>query len=368
MLLVTASQMTHAFSLPQGLDVITIPAVVRCEGSCAKFRSLRLPLPFEAVSHLRRRVIRETALAYSPELVLVDYRPAGVAGELISALRALKNRNAKLVLLLRDILDAPTIVRTKWTADLASLALPLYDEIWVYGCRNHHDIIQVHDFPEPIANKIRFCGYLDIEIPIAANEETRRALGVTAVPIVLVTIGNGLVGFPVLDAFLQALWCLPGGLSLFSVIVAGPELAAKDYSALENQSRILVNHKPRLGIRLTRFSPRLLDYMAAADLVISLGGYNTVTEILKLGKRSLVVPFYSSSNKEQLIRASLMDRFGLVRMIQSDQLSPERFAKTIMTALQDSPPTRQRLTELEFDFGGLQRIQSHVIRLLKSHA
>ena len=83
MLLITASRMAKAFSLPHGLDIITLPAVVRMKGSLTQFRSLRLPLPFNEVSHLRQRIIRETALVYSPHLVIVDFRPAGVAGELL---------------------------------------------------------------------------------------------------------------------------------------------------------------------------------------------------------------------------------------------------------------------------------------------
>jgi len=89
-----------------------------------------------------------------------------------------------------------------------------------------------------------------------------------------------------------------------------------------------------------------------------------VTEILTLEKRSIVVPYYTSSNKEQLIRASLMERFGLVRVLYPDQLSPETLAESIVAALHDQPPTRKRLQELGFDFGGLGRIREHVVRLI----
>jgi predicted glycosyltransferase len=367
-LLLTASPMVHAFPLPQGLDVIKIPTVVRSEGSLTSFRSLRLPLAFEEVKRLRQRVIREAALTYSPELVLVDYRPAGVRGELLSTLRALKRRRqGTLVLLLRDILDDPAILRTKWRADLALSALQEYDEIWVYGCQNHHDPIREHQFPETVARKVRFCGYLDIGPQIVSGEEIRRSLGVAEL-LVLVTIGNGRVGFPVLEAYVRALACLPSDLAVFSMIVGGPELAPGDYEVIDRQCQLVTRRYPRQRTHFTRFSPRLLDYMAAADLVVSLGGYNTVTEILSLEKRSIVVPYYTSSNKEQLIRASLMEGFGLIRMLHLDQLSPESLAESILTALQDRPPTRQRLQELGFDFGGLQRIREHVVRLIGRNA
>ena len=367
MLLITASRMAKAFSLPHGLDIITLPAVVRMEGSLTQFRALRLPLSFNEVSRLRQRIIRETALVYSPHAVIVDFRPAGVAGELLSVLKALKRRHAKLVLLLRDILDDPAVLRAKWNTDRALSALPLYDEIWVYGSQKHHNLILEHDFPRDFANKIRFCGYLAPATPAASKKETRFDLGITTESFLLVTIGNGLFGFEALETFVRALSYLPDNLSTFSLIVTGPELAPKDYDWLETQCQKLRRQKTKRGIRLIHFTPRLTDYMAAADLVISLGGYNTVTEILSLGKRSIVIPYSTSSDAEQLIRASLLQRYGLIRMVRLNELSPEGLAMSILAGLRDAPPTQERLQELEFDFGGTTRIRAHMIRLLGRH-
>ena len=191
-ILLTASSMTHAFPLPPGLDVVKIPGVVRSRGSLTAYSPLRLPLAFEDVKKLRERIIGETARTYAPDLLLVDYRPAGVDGELLPMLRALKRRGrTALVLLLRDILDDPAIVRARWGADRAMTALEaLYDEIWVYGCQNLYDPITEYQFPESVARKVRFCGYLDVERPAASAENVRRALSVGGERVVLVTIGN----------------------------------------------------------------------------------------------------------------------------------------------------------------------------------
>ncbi len=361
MLLVTASPMAHAFPMPRGLDVVKIPGLL--EDSLTDYRPSRLPLGFQEVKRLRQRVIQEAALAYSPDLVLVDYRPAGVAGELLSTLRMLKRRQVPLVLLLRDILDHPTNVRTRWQADSAAAALRKYDEIWVYGCQNHYDPIVEYHLSETIARKVRFCGYLDIGPRAVSGDDIRRSLGAAAAPLVLVTIGNGRVGFPVLNAYVRALACLPSDLALFSVIIGGPELPLEQCKVIEQQCQFIATRYPQRPTHFVNFSPRLLDYMAAADLVVSLGGYNTMTEILSLQKRAIVVPCVYPT-KEQLIRASLMERLGLIRMLHPDQLSPEALAESILVSLHDQPPTRRRLEDLEFDFGGLQRIQDHVVRIL----
>jgi predicted glycosyltransferase len=366
-LLLTASSMTHAFPLPPGLDVVKIPGVVRSKGSLTGYSPSRLPLAFKDVKKLRQRIIWETARTYEPDLLLVDYRPAGVDGELLSTLRALRRRGQTgLVLLLRDILDDPSLVRARWRADRAMSALELYDEIWVYGCQNLYDPIKEYEFPDTVARKIRFCGYLDVEPPVTSAEDVRRALDVGDKSVVLVTIGNGRVGFPLLDSYMQALGRLPAHLNIFSFVVGGPELPAEQREIIKRQCELSATQQRRLPARFVDFSPSLLDYMGAADLVVALGGYNTLMEILRLEKRAVVVP-YVGPNREQLIRASLLERFGLIRMIHPDALTPEWLAGSLVSALHDSPPTKQRLHELGFDFGGLERITGHVVRLLGRH-
>jgi predicted glycosyltransferase len=367
-LLLTASSMTHAFPLPPGLDVVKIPGVVRTKGSLTGYSPSRLPLAFKEVKKLRQRIISETARTYQPDLLLVDYRPAGVNGELISTLRALKRQgHTCLVLLLRDILDDPSLVRARWRADRAlSAVTELYDEIWIYGCQNLYDPIKEYEFHDTVARKIRFCGYLDVEPPRTSAEDVRRALDVGGKSVVLVTIGNGRVGFPVLDTYMQALGRLPAHLNIFSFVIGGPELPAEQREIIKRQCELSGTQHPRLPARFVDFSASLLDYMGAADLVVALGGYNTLMEILRLEKRAVVVP-YVGANREQLIRASLLERFGLIRMIHPDALTPERLAESLVSALHDSPPTKQRLHELGFDFGGLQRINDHVMRLLGRH-
>jgi predicted glycosyltransferase len=364
MLLLTGSTIPTGFSLPKGFDVVQLPGVGRLNESISDYRALRLPLAFEQVKKLRERIIRETARTYHPDLFLVDFRPGGVAGELLPTLRALKlHGETALVLLLRDILDDLGKVRERWRVDRAMQALEYYDEIWVYGCQNLYDPILENQLPTKIARKIRFCGYLDIEAPVTASADIRRTLGVADQPLVLVTVGGGKVGFPILDNYVQALAQFPSQMNQFSLIVGGPSLPMEQQDIIRRQCEAINSQNSRQRIEFVNFLPRLLDYMAAADLVVAQGGYNTVTEILRLGKRAVIVP-HEQHHNEQLIRASLFESFGLVRTIRPNQLSPGRLAETMLAALQDKPPTHQRLQQLGFDFAGLDRIRDHVIRLL----
>ncbi|MDP9382368.1 MAG: hypothetical protein M3Q29_19970 [Chloroflexota bacterium] len=59
-----------------------------------------------------------------------------------------------------------------------------------------------------------------------------------------------------------------------------------------------------------------------------MGGYNSICEILSLGRPSIVVPRVAP-RKEQLIRAEALHNRGLLQMIHPDDLSPERLLDEI---------------------------------------
>jgi len=312
------------------------------------------------VRKLRERMILETARTFRPDICLVDYRPGGVGGELLPMLRMLRRRGAANVLILRDVLDDPALVHKRWRIDRGLIALKtLYDEVWVYGCQALYDPIKEYRLPASAARKVRFCGYLDVEPTDGSADETRQILGVGNGRLALVTVGNGRVGFPLLDAYLGALERLPRDLDLFSLIVTGPDLPAPQREAIRHRCDAA---GPR-QVMLADFLPRLLDYMTAADIVVSLGGYNTMSEVVSLGKRAVVVP-YADEHQEQVLRATLLDRLGVIRTVAPDRLTPQRLADAILAAFGDAPPGPQRLRELGFEFGGLRRIAEHVARVL----
>jgi predicted glycosyltransferase len=103
--------------------------------------------------------------------------------------------------------------------------------------------------------------------------------------------------------------------------------------------------------------------MAAADLVVAMAGYNTLVEIVTLGKRALIIP-RDQIAMEQLMRAALFERLGLIRMLHPDRLSPENLAEVLLAGLQAPAPSRQQLDTIGLDLNGLQRVTAHVHRLL----
>ena len=110
-------------------------------------------------------------------------------------------------------------------------------------------------------------------------------------------------------------------------------------------------------VKVLEFSTEMFNYMNAADLVVCMGGYNTMCEILTLEKQAIVVPRVAPVN-EQWIRARRMQALGLVDVIHPEELTPEEMGTKLMQGLfehSERPATGDLL-----DTEGLPRISRFV--------
>src|SRR5439155_794765 len=87
-----------------------------------------------------------------------------------------------------------------------------------------------------------------------------------------------------------------------------------------------------LGVQVRTSVSDSLSHLNAADLVVSMAGYNTVSEILRFRKRAILVPRPGPS-LEQRMRARIFSERGLVTAIEPEDLSAPRLATAIMESL-----------------------------------
>ena len=365
-LLITGSSMAHSFRIPHGVDYVKLPCVSK--ESNEVYTAKHLPLSFDTIKSIRERIVLETTLAYQPDVFLIDKHPLGMKGELQPTLRALKAHQSKtkVVLGLRDILDDPyEMIPYFRTPAIADALEKIHDEIWVYGDRSFFDPIKEYQLADSIARKVRFCGYVSCDPPSLAPAEIRRELGIGEGKFVLVTAGAGGDGFPILDAYLKALDFLPKELDACSLLVSGPDMPEREREAL---LRRYTGAAPfsRRRTEFLDFSPRMIEHIAAADVVVCMAGYNTLLEVVSLRKEAVVIPRISP-RREQLIRAAAFEKRGLIRMIHPDFLSPRILAESIVDALQTPTlPADQRLNASGIDLNGLEGVKTHLLRLLHS--
>jgi predicted glycosyltransferase len=359
-LVVTGSPMVHAFRIVEGIDYIKLPCVQRDAKGSSGVRSLGMD--YEATIRMRANMILMAALDFAPDVVIVDKKPMGIADELRPMLHALERspNPPRKFLLLRDILDAPEATRAQWQAGAYHEAIDRhFDRILVVGEREVFDVAREYAFPPSSAGKLRYCGYIARESRLLPRGEIRQRFGLPEEePLVLVTVGGGADGRAVIQSYLEGLILTGPEPGWRTLLVAGPELASAERAELTE----LITRCP--SVVCIDFTREMLSCMNAADLVVAMGGYNTVCELLTLRKPALLVP-RTEPVQEQWIRADRMQRMGLLSAIHPEQLTPQSLVDAVraslkLAALQAQSPA--------FEMRGLNALASEIEALLLPQA
>lgn len=347
-LLVTGSPLAHAFELPQGADYLKLPSVVKV--GAGRYAPSALPVPFAAVRRLRRDLVTSTALHFHPDICIVDNAPAGLKGEIVPALLHLKDVSpgTRLVLGLRDIVDDPERVCPEWRDQgVYELLDDVYDLILVYGDEAVFDVVAEYRLSARAAAKVRYVGYLGRRANAARSEELRAELR-NGRPLVLATAGGGGDGYQILHALLEARRRWPAAADFDCVVVAGP------FARAAERHRLAEMAADGSRARLIPFVPDITAYMAAADVVVSMAGYNSICELVSLRRPAVIVPRVEP-RLEQLIRARAVTRLGAARMIHPGELTPRRLLDEV-NALLERPPSLPAALTLD----GLARVSEEL--------
>jgi predicted glycosyltransferase len=354
LLLMSGSPLVHAFRLRERMDYIKLPCLTRRASEDYAVKSLCVSLP-ETI-RLRADVLLAAVKNFQPDLVLVDKKPCGLKNELKPSLDYLRENlpQTKAALVLRDILDAPAVTRTIWQShDYYDALDRFYESILVMGRPEIFDPRREYAFPESVARKVKFCGYLRRATGERKVSDIRNSLGLRVNDrLAVVTPGGGQDAFPICAAYLESL-TLKSSSDIFSLMITGPEMSAEQQQMLRQQAATI----PRVSI--LEFTDDLMSLLAAADLVVAMAGYNTVCEILSLRQRALLIPRVEPV-QEQLLRAEQLAQQGFVRYLHPAKLSAERLrqmADELLTA--DAPRTFPAAW-----FDARRQVTQHVSELL----
>lgn len=353
-LLVTASPSVTAFDLPESLDFVRIPGLDK--RSLFETKRQRPADSLPDVFGLRSAIIAATIERFAPHLVVVDHNPAGLGQELLPILNRYRNADSRpaFVLGLRDITYGPELTRREWTRNGSyDLLEQSYDLILVYGSPSVFDPIREYGLSPAVAAKTVFTGFMRRPEPVRPIEDVRWELGAIGSPLVVVSAGGGEDGAPLIGAFLAAMqrgW-LPG---VVASVVAGPHMLRLDRDRLANIAEAIP------GVTFVRFRNDLESHFAAADVVVTMGGYNSVWESIGVGKRPIVVPRQAGSD-EQLLRAERVTALGLATTMLAADLTPVTLAQAVMAELRrGATPT----ATVAVDFDGYDRAGVELARML----
>ncbi len=330
------------------IDFLKLPALTkRPDGT---YQSKFLGLSLDQLIRCRGSLLIEAVRSLDPQVLLVDKAPLGVCRELVPALRWLRANRPDIhtIFGMRDIEDDAACTVARWRRDgVPEILEQCYDEIWVYGAQSIYDVVREYQLSPAIAAKLRYVGY--IARPLCGHMRPKPRPNKS----VLVTVGGGTDGERVLAGYLAEAAARVAEMDASSTMVGGPDLPADARDRLRTVA---------LGTPNTHwvdFEPCMQCRMLEADVVVTMGGYNSLCEVLTVGKPALVIP-RTTPRLEQKIRAELWQRLGLVRMVNGTESDPAGLASRVVEML-ERPPSAQTVT---LDMQGLDHVAARFRALL----
>jgi predicted glycosyltransferase len=350
-LVATSADEAEELGIPPRVDLLKLPGLRKVTNG--RYAARRLPVSWRDVRSLRARLLLAAVSSFRPAVLLADKHPLGVGRELEPALKEARAAGARAVLGLRDILDAPRVVRAEWSKrGLYERVLEYYDRVLVYGQADLFDPRRKYGFPDRLAAITSFCGY--VRAPLGegdSNGDPRPRPTRTRVrPRVLATSGGGEDGFEILAAFLESAAQAPWQAS----VVAGPHSDPGDGRRLQELATAA-------DVAFERFVPGLSIEFQSLDALVCMGGYNTLVEAVACEVPTVCVP-RSRPRSEQLIRARAFAQRGLVRLVEPVRLDAANLTAEVEHALA-APKMLHGRAVRALDLEGARRAAGQLLEL-----
>ena len=208
---------------------------------------------------------------------------------------------------------------------------------------NRFQALLIHADPELVKLEDTFSRVADINIPVVytgfvtprpapgAREQIRKRLNLTQeTKLIVASAGGGRVGFELLFGTIQAFKCLVEIPERRLIVFTGPFMEQAQFNQLQELAGG--------DSTVERFTDDFPSYLAAADLSISMAGYNTIMNLLAARAPALVRPF--GQNREQRLRAATLERMGALGILEDTDLEPRRLAERLSSALAGGRPER----------------------------
>ncbi|THB77340.1 MAG: glycosyl transferase [Desulfobacteraceae bacterium] len=279
----------------------------------------------DTVKQERTKILTDLLLNEKPDLFLIELYPFGRRAfrfELEPAVNAIQQHQVpcKVVCSIRDILVEKSDVEK-------------YENRVIKALNRHFDAVLVHSDPrlirldttfsrlDEIAPPVTYTGFIT---PMPEKDKVTTFLEqykpTGREKIVVVSIGSGSVGAPLLISVARSYEYLEQIENLRILMFTGPYMDEADIETLKD----ITLDKP---VHVERFCEDFVSLIKAADLSVSMAGYNTCMNLVAAGTPSLVWPF--DQNREQRMRAEELGRFARIRILEAADLEPERMAARI---------------------------------------
>jgi predicted glycosyltransferase len=296
----------------------------------------------EAVRRERKQRLYDLFEQQRPDALIIELYPFGRKAfrfeldPVLDGIRSGRLHRTRVFCSLRDI--------------LVEKSDPIAYEARVVKTLNRYfDAVLIHADPSVVAidqtfSRIRdlkvpivYTGYIAARPPTGAGRALRKQLGIEASDrLVVASAGSGKAGIVLLEPLLEAAAHLEADRRLHLQMFTGPFMPEEEFQSLASRSN------QRVTVR--RFTARFLSHLTAADLSVSMGGYNTTMNILATGVPALIWPY--PGDREQGLRAAAMAQLGAAGVIRAQDLHPKPLAE-LMRKKMIAPGQHRRQIDLD---------------------
>jgi predicted glycosyltransferase len=262
-------------------------------------------------------------LALSYDAIVVEFFPFGrrrFKKEIYALFDQVKKRNNRLPIFsfVREVLVPDTLESER------NIVASVNQYIHTIFIRGDADVIRLDETflltPE-IADKIQYMGYLGSVLPESA---------IPRKPQILVSLGGGCIDTDLLEAAINVAPLLP---NYGFVIATGAKTSAESVAKLT----ALISSS---NVKVVPYLQNFKQHLAECSLSISMGGDNTLIEVISTRTPGLAYPY--PGNSEQKVRINKLAEKGLIYALTPYDLKPEKLHTKIVAAI-NSPITTPNL-------------------------
>jgi predicted glycosyltransferase len=280
----------------------------------------------------RSEQLLEFFLTFQPDVFLVELYPFGRKAfrfELDPILQGIESGELNPCLRLcslRDILVEKTN-KQKYETRVLSVLDTSFDGLLIHSDPAYIPLEKTFDSTEHLPVPHVYTGFISpLPKKHGSRSQLRHRLNITPQEkLIVASIGGGNVGEELLEATVQAAILLTKTredihFHLFTGIYAKPDLIDRLRETGGN------------SITVHEFSISFPEWLQAAELSISMAGYNTCMNLIRAGIPALLYPF--AQNREQRMRITSFTETCNFRLLEEKDLTPHTLATAIIEQLQ----------------------------------
>ena len=287
----------------------------------------------ETVKKERAKQLIRLMTNFRPDVLLTEQYPFGRSmfrfelDPCIKAAREGRFGPMKLVCSLRDVISVRKD-RDHWEDKVLGRLNAGFDGVLVHSDPSLLPLDLTFNKVDRIPCPVHYTGFIAPKQTDGSGRAIRREFGVSDQSrLVVAGLGGGRVGRELFPALIEA-FRRPALADNHLLLFPGP-LAEPDWLA---DLRARTVDLPLVSLVPPR--PDFHRFLAAADLAVGLGGYNTCLEIIAARTPALLYPWRGSP--EQELRCRVLERAGRREILRAEDLDPIRLSKRIRDRLTQS--------------------------------